>query len=126
MTYASETCVLQESVKGKLFVTGRKIFRIFGPTGDGDGTWRIKTNDVLNNLVRNKNIISYTMAQKLSWFGHVHLKTNDRMVKKVYKWKLKSTVLGGRPKTGWENDIKEDLRIMKFNNWTKCIQVRVK
>ena len=26
----------------------------------------------------------------------------------------------------WENDIKEDLRIMKINDWTKCIQVRVK
>jgi len=26
----------------------------------------------------------------------------------------------------WENDIKEDLRIMKINNWKKCIQVRVK
>ena len=25
-----------------------------------------------------------------------------------------------------ENDIKEDLRIMKINNWTKCIQQRLK
>jgi len=34
--------------------------------------------------------------------------TNDRMVKKLCNWKLKSTALGGRPKTGRENDIKED------------------
>jgi hypothetical protein len=27
-----------------------------------------------------------------------------------------------RPKTRWEDDIKGDLRIIKINNWTKCIQ----
>jgi hypothetical protein len=33
--------------------------------------------------------------------------TNDRMVKKVCEWKLISIGLTGRPKTGWENDIKK-------------------
>ena len=52
--------------------------------------------------------------------------TNDRMVKKLCKWKPEFAVLGGRPETGWENDIKEYLRIMKISNWTKCMQDRVK
>jgi hypothetical protein len=39
---------------------------------------------------------------------------------------LISTRLAGRPKIGWENDIKEDLRIMNINNWTKCGQDQVK
>jgi len=44
----------------KILITERKIFRrIFGPTEDTDGTWRITTNYELNNLVRNKNIIDY-------------------------------------------------------------------
>jgi len=34
--------------------------------------------------------------------------------------------LAGRPEIRWENDIREDLRIVKINNWTKCIQDRVK
>jgi len=43
-----------------ILVIERKIFRrIFGPTEDTDGTWRITTNDELNNLIRNKNIIDY-------------------------------------------------------------------
>ena len=79
----------------------------------------------LNNLVTNY-IINYTTAQKLSWLGHVHRMTNDRMVKKLCKWKPEFAVLGGRPETGWENDIKEYLRIMKISNWTKCMQDRVK
>jgi hypothetical protein len=44
------------------------------------------------------------------------------MVKKLYEWQPISTRLAGRPKIIWENDIKEYLRIMKINNWTKCIQ----
>jgi len=36
----------------------RKLLRkIFGPTKERDGTWRIKTNDELDKLMRHKNII---------------------------------------------------------------------
>jgi hypothetical protein len=52
--------------------------------------------------------------------------TNDRMVKKLYHWKPMSTGLAGNPKIGWENDLKEDLKITKTNNWTKCVPNRVK
>jgi hypothetical protein len=33
--------------------------RIFGPTKERDATWKIKTNDELNELIRYKNIINY-------------------------------------------------------------------
>jgi hypothetical protein len=66
----------------------RRILRIFGPTKDRDGTWRIKMNDALNNGIRNKNIIFYIKAQRLSWFGHVDRMTNDRMD----EWKLISLI----------------------------------
>jgi hypothetical protein len=78
--------------------------------------------DELNNLIRNKNIINYIKPRRLSWFGHVHRVT----VRELYEWKPISTRLAGRPKIRWENDIKEDLGIMKINNWTKCFEDRVK
>ena len=57
ITYDSETWVLKESMKRKLLITERSMLRrIFKPTNDRDGTWGIKTNGELNNLVRNKNI----------------------------------------------------------------------
>jgi hypothetical protein len=34
--------------------------------------------------------------------------------------------LTGKPNIGWKKDIKEDLIIMKINNWAKCIQDRIK
>jgi hypothetical protein len=83
----------------------RKVLRrIFDPTKERDGTWRIKTNDELNELIRHKNMINHIKTQRLSWFGHLHRMTEDRMVKRVYKWKLTLTKPLGRPKNRREND----------------------
>jgi hypothetical protein len=61
----------------------RKVLRkIFGPTKERDGTWRIKTNDELDKLIRHKNKINYIKAQRLSWFGHLHRMPEERMLKK--------------------------------------------
>jgi len=56
--------------------------RIFGPTKERDGTWRIKTNDELDELIRHKNIINHIKEQRLSWFGHLHQMLEERIVKK--------------------------------------------
>jgi len=64
----------------------RKVLRrIFGPTKERDGTWRIKTNDELDELIRHKNIRNHIKAQRLSWFGHLHRMREERMVKKSIK-----------------------------------------
>ena len=83
VTYACETWVLKETIKTKLMVFERKVLRkIFGPTKQRDGMWRIKTNDELDKLKRRKIIINYIKAQRLSWFGHLHQMSEDRLVKK--------------------------------------------
>jgi hypothetical protein len=46
----------------------RKVLRkIFGPTKERDGTWRIKTNKELDQLIRHKNIINYIKSQSFKW-----------------------------------------------------------
>jgi hypothetical protein len=66
----------------------RKVLRkIFRPTKERDGTWRIKTKDELDELIRHKNIINHIKDKRLGWFGHLHRMPEDRMVKRVYKWK---------------------------------------
>jgi hypothetical protein len=63
----------------------RKVLRkMFGPTKERDGTWRIKANDELDKLIRHTNIINHIKAEILSWFGHLHRMPEERMVKKVY------------------------------------------
>jgi hypothetical protein len=92
VTCTCETWVLKETVKSKLMIFERKVLRrIFGPTNERDGTWRIKTNDELDELIRHKNVINHIKAQRLSWFGHLHRMPEERVVKRVYKWKLMLT-----------------------------------
>jgi hypothetical protein len=64
VTYACETLVLKENTKIKLRVFERKVLRkIYGPTKEKDGTWRIKSNEELNRLTGNENIINCIKAQ---------------------------------------------------------------
>ena len=56
--------------------------KVFGPTKEKDGTWRIKTNDELDELIRQKNRINHIKAQRSSWFGHLQQMLAERMVKK--------------------------------------------
>ena len=61
----------------------RKVLRkIFGPTKERDGTLKIKTNDELDEFIRQKNIINHIKAQRLSQFGHLHRMPEERMIKK--------------------------------------------
>jgi len=60
LTYACEAWVLKETIKNKLTVFERKVLRkVFGPTKERDGTWRIKTNNKLDEVIRHKNTINH-------------------------------------------------------------------
>jgi len=90
------------------------------------GTWRIKTNDEVDELIRHRNVINHIKAQRLSWFGHLHRMPEERMVKHVYKWKLMSIRPQGRPKNRWDDDVRNDMKKLKIKNWINCIQDRSK
>jgi hypothetical protein len=105
----------------------RKVLRrIFGPTKERDDTWRIKTNEELDELLRHTNIINQIKSQRLSWFGHLHRMPEEGMVKRVYNWKPMLTLPLGRTKNRWKDDIINDMKKMKIKNWTSCIQDRSK
>jgi hypothetical protein len=81
-------------------------------------------NDELYELVRHRNATNHIKAQRLSWFGHLHRMSVERMVKGVYKWKPMLTRPLGRPKNRWEDDIINGMKKLKIKNWTGCIQDR--
>jgi hypothetical protein len=125
VTYACETWVLKENTKLKIRVFERKVLRkIYGPTKEKDGTWRIKSNEELNRLTGNENIINCIKAQRLTWFGHVNRRPDDSMVRKVYECSPVLTRSQGRPKNRWEDDVKNDITRMKITKWKDCIRNR--
>jgi hypothetical protein len=95
--------VLKENTKSKLRVFERKVLRrIYGPTKESDDTWWIKSNNELNRLIGNENIINYIKAQKISlvWTctSYARQQHVKMLKKKIYGWAPALTRSLGRPK----------------------------
>jgi len=68
----------------KLMVFGRKILRkIFGLPYE-NGSWRIKTNQELDKIMKHKNIIKFATAQRLGLYGRIERMQETRMIKAVH------------------------------------------
>ena len=116
MTYAAETWVLTESSTQKLLVFERKILqKIFGPTRENQ-LRRIKTNNELSKLIKHQNTVNYIKALRLSWFGHVQRMPDSRTAKKIFKWTPLTTRPKGRPKHRWEDNVIQDIRLLKMDS----------
>jgi hypothetical protein len=72
----------------------------------------------LDELIKHWNIINYVKSQRLSWFGHINRMPETSVVKKMYKWKP----LTRRPKSRWEEDIRNDMRRMQIVKWPEHVQ----
>jgi hypothetical protein len=64
--------VLTTSDENQLYIFERKILRkIYGPTQNPDGTWRIKTHDEMRHRMKQEDIIKFIKSQRLRWAAHV-------------------------------------------------------
>ena len=124
VTYTCETWILKETIINRLMVFERKILRkIFGQTYE-NGSWRIKTNQELDKLIKHKNIINFARVQRLGWYGHIERMQETRMVRAIRAWKRISKRPMGRPKIRWEDGFKKDIQRLKVPNWKTLVQDR--
>jgi hypothetical protein len=117
---------MKESLIQKLLVFVRNNpRRIFGPTKENQ-IWRIKSNEELDKLIKQRNIVNYIKVQRLSWFGHVQRMPDTRTAEKTFQWNPLTLTKRSqkRPKHRWEDDIKQDICQMKVQNWIICVQDR--
>ena len=84
-----------------------------------------KTNIELYEL-KHRNIINYVKAQSLSWFGHINRMPETSTAKKIHKWKPFTGRPVGRPKSRWEDDVRDDMKMMKLIKWTEVVQHHLK
>jgi hypothetical protein len=68
----------------------------------------------LDDLIKHRNTINYVKTQILSWFGHINRMQESSIVKKTYKWKPFTGRPVGRPKSRWEDDVRNDLKKTKL------------
>jgi hypothetical protein len=93
MTVTEQNCLL---------VFERRVLRkIYGPTLGNDGTWRIKTNEELEILIKKNNIVRFIKSQRLRWAAHVIRMDTTGIVKKVTEWEPRSSRPVGRPRLRW-------------------------
>jgi hypothetical protein len=80
----------------------------------------------LDKLIKHRNIINYVKSQRLRWFGHTNRMPETSVVKKIYKWKPLTGRPTGRPKSRWEDDIRNDMRWVEIVKWPEHVKDRLK
>jgi hypothetical protein len=90
-----------------LNVSGSNIAK--GSVKDQNG-WRIRTNDELQAVYRQPDIVTTIKVRRLERAGHLVRMPDDRTVKKAFLGKLGGRRNVGRPKLRWLDCIENDLK----------------
>jgi hypothetical protein len=89
-----------------LYIFERKILRkIYGPTQNPDGTWRIKTDDEMRHRMKQEDIIKFIKSQRLRWAAHVMRTENTRTGRKITELTPYKTRPVGRPRLRWMDQV---------------------
>jgi len=125
VTYGCEAWTLTNRDEHHLRIFERRIFRkIFGPVQNEDGSWRIRMNYELNELIGNADIVRF-IKSRIAWLGHMMRMDDKRTPKRILQWKRMGMRTGGRPRKRWIAGIEEDLQIMGLRQWRKQCEERV-
>ena len=92
--------------------------RILGPVyGKEKENWRILINKEIYARVKKSTIIETIRLNRLCWFGHVQRMEDNRIPKRVLYMNLGTTRLRGRPRNRWQDEVREDGRIVGGEGW---------
>jgi len=61
---------------------------------------------------------------RLFWFGHVQKMEENRIPKRVLYMNLRTTGLRGRPRKRWQDEVREDGRIVGGEGWQEIVHNR--
>jgi hypothetical protein len=83
--------------------------------------WRILTNKEIYARVKNPTIIETIKLNRLRWFGYVKRMEENRIPKKVLYMNLGTTRLRGRPRNRWQDEVREDGRLVGGKGWKERV-----
>jgi hypothetical protein len=82
---------------------------IFEPTND-NGEWRIKYNDELYKLYKDRDIITYSKINRLRWAGRVIRLEEQNPEIRVFAAVEEGRRQKGRPKLKWADGVTGDAK----------------
>jgi hypothetical protein len=102
--------------------------RIFGPKRDKmAGCWRKPHNEELHDLYSSPSIVRVIKSRRMRWTGHVaRMGEEVRGAYNILAARPEGRRPLGRPRIRWEDNIKMDLREIRFGDvdWIHCTQDR--
>jgi hypothetical protein len=104
------------------------VLRIFGPKREEDGSWRKLHNHELHSLYSSLNVVRVIKSRRLRLAEHVACMGEEIGVYMVLVGGPEGKRPLGRPRHGWEGNIKLDLKEIGINgaNWIWLAQDRVR
>jgi len=85
-------------------------------------SWRILTNKEIYANVEKPTTIETVRLNRLHWFGHVQRMEENRILKTVLYMNLGTTRLRGRPRNRWQDEVREDGRIVGGEGWQEKVR----
>jgi hypothetical protein len=85
---------------------------------------RILTNKEIYASVKKPTIIETVRVNRLRLFGHVQRMEGNRIPKRVLYMNLGTTIMRGRPRNRWQNEVREDGRIVGGEGWQEKVHNR--
>jgi hypothetical protein len=61
-----------------------------------DGSWRIRMNYELNELIENADIVRFIKSRRIAWLGHVMRMDDKRTPNRLLEWKPIGMRIRGR------------------------------
>jgi hypothetical protein len=105
----------------------RVLRRIYEPKRDEmTGEWRKLHNEELNDMYCSSNIVRLITSRTMRWAGHVARMGEGRGVHRVSVGKPEGKRPLGRPRRGWEDNIKMDVQEVgcEYMDWIELAQDR--
>ena len=106
----------------------RKVYRrTLGPVYDNEKEkWRILTNNEIYAMVKKPTITETIKLNRLRWFGHVERMEENKICKKVLDTNLEKTRLKERLTNRWQDEVREDGRLVGGKRWKERVYVMEK
>ena len=99
--------------------------RNLGPVYDNEKeNWKILTNEEIYASVKKPTIIETIRLNRFHWFGHVQRMEENRIPKTVLYVNLGTTRLRSRPRNRWQDEVREDGRIVGGEGWQEKVHSR--
>jgi hypothetical protein len=82
------------------------------------------TNKEIYARVKKPSVIEAIRLNRLRWLGHVRRMEDNRILKRVLFMNLGTTRLRGRPRNRWQDEVREDGRIVGGEGWQEKVHDR--